>query len=328
MAAIAHLDIGDRWTPQATFTVGGVNTDPTNLTVVQQAPDGTETVLANSVLVSGLTGASTPVAKTATGIFKLNPGVSLTTSGHWYVRFAGTGAAEAAETHEAIVDPDAFTDDWGLSDSALVGLGEAKDFLARRQVDTTNDLQLVSKINAASERIAQTAGREFKAYGTNPDARLYDVRGSGYIVQIGDLQTVSTASTTISVSQLDPLTPLHTFASTDFEALPRNRKPWQPITAIRFNRPTRGYYRSSNIIEIDGYWGFPQVPEDIKHATMQAVGYWLDIDVEHFRQDLAAVPGGSEGGQTVFVGQTAPTIYPLPPDAYQIAVNYRRRLIG
>lgn len=89
MARIEHKDILDRWTPQATFTVGGANTDPTNLTVRQRDPAGTETVLLNNVLVSTLTGVSAPVAKTATGVFRLNPGVSLTSSGHWFVKFEG-----------------------------------------------------------------------------------------------------------------------------------------------------------------------------------------------------------------------------------------------
>lgn len=327
MARVEHKDIGDRWVVQATFTVGGSPTDPTNLTVRQQAPDGTETVLLNNQLVSGLGPSSQPVAKPSTGVFKLNPGISLATAGHWYVKFEGTGTAEGTSDFEAIVDPDAFASEFGISSRALVSVGEAKIWMGNKLQDENRLGEIVRKINAASERITQTAGREFKPYGTNPETRTYDIRGHSYIVEIGDLQTATTASSTISVSQLDPLTPLHTFVSTDYEALPRNRKPWQPITALRFNRATRGYYRGDNIIQINGYWGFPAVPEDIKHATLQTIAYWLDVDVEHYRQDYGPIAG--QAGQNVFVGGSEPpTVYPLPPEAFQIAASYRRRLVA
>ena len=62
MAKITHYDINDVWTPQATFTVGGVATDPTHLTVSYQKPDGTITSLITNQLVSNLTGSSTPAS--------------------------------------------------------------------------------------------------------------------------------------------------------------------------------------------------------------------------------------------------------------------------
>src|SRR5205814_10689902 len=97
---IVHYPVGNLWQPQATFTVGGTNTDPTNLTVRQQDAAGVETVLLNNVLVSTLTGSSTPVAKTAPGIFKLNPGITLSAAGYWFVKFEGTGAALATKQEQ------------------------------------------------------------------------------------------------------------------------------------------------------------------------------------------------------------------------------------
>jgi hypothetical protein len=322
VAQISHLDIGDVWKPTASFTVGGTPTDPTTLTTRLLAPDGTLTTASYSV--ASLTTVSSPVAKTTTGTFVYS--VSIDQAGHWYTRFEGTGAATAAEDSEAIVDPSPFYDNGGLSDQALVSLGEAKAWLGNNLMSTTNDLRIVQAINGASERISQAAGREFKARGTNPETRRFDVRGVNYEVPIGDLMTASTASTTVTFLQADPVVTLASI--TDFSARPRNRQPWEPVTSLYFGSTAKSYYNTRNVLDVTGYWGFPTIPEDIKHATLQAVAYWLDVDVEHFRQDLAAIPGGAEGGQTVFVGSGPPTVYPLPPEAYQIAVSYRRRLIA
>lgn len=319
---IGHNDIGDVWKPQATFTVSGNPTDPTTLVTRVMEPDGTITTASYSVAT--LTSVSSPVAKTTTGVFVHS--ITLDSAGHWYARFEGTGAATAAEDYETIVDPSPFYDNGGLSDRALVGLGETKDWLAQRNVDTSNDQKIVQSINGASEEIMRVSGREFKPHGTNPEERIFYLGWNGNTVDVGDLQTATTASTSISVYQTETATLLTTFASTDYIALPQNREPWRPVTGIYFQRGSWGYNRSDNYLSVTGYWGFPQVPENIKHATMDTVAFWLDRDVEHFRQDLG-IGNTGEAGQTVFVGGSMPTVFSLPPEAYKIAIGYRRKLV-
>jgi hypothetical protein len=172
-ARITHYDVGDLWTPQASFTVGGVATDPTTITVTQQAPDGTETILAAAVDPAALNASSTPVAKTGTGVFKVNPGVAITAAGRWYVKFVGTGTAAAADTHVAIGDPDEFTSGSGIGARALVSLDDAKDWLQQQGVDFSEDLELVRVINDISDRFHREAEREFKVDGTNPQTRTF-----------------------------------------------------------------------------------------------------------------------------------------------------------
>jgi hypothetical protein len=221
-----------------------------------------------------------------------------------------------------IVDPVAVA----LSTRALVGLRETKDWLEERQINTSNDLKISETINGVSEEFMRVSGREIRPNATNPETRVFDLGSNGASVLVGDLQTATTASTSISVSELTTGTLLHTFVATDYLAMPRNRKPWQPVTSIYFQRGMWGYNRSGNYLTVTGYWGFPQVPENVKHAVKDGVAFWLDTDVEHFRQDLGA--GAGEAGQTVFVGSAPPTVYSLPPSSYKTAIDYRRKLVS
>lgn len=322
MATITHFDIGDIWRPQATFTVAGVNTDPTTLIVRVQDPSGTITVTTESS-PGTLTSVSSPTARTTAGVFVFSQ--ALDEHGHWYLRFEGTGAATASEDHEAVVDPTPFYSSGGISTRALVGLGETKDWLSRKNIDTGDDLKIVQRINAASERIIDVAGREFKPNTAGLTARSFDVSpyDNGGAFHIGDLATLTSA--TASFTDLHTGTLVQTLDLTaDVVAMPRNRKPWEPIVAFKFLTSATGY-QAGNVLNVTGTWGFPAVPEDVKHACMDTVAFWLDRDVEHFRQDLGAIPGGSEGGQTVIVG-SAPTLFPLPPEAFSIARSYRLML--
>jgi hypothetical protein len=316
---ITHLDVGDVWVPQATFSVASVNTDPTNLTVSQQDAAGVETVLLNNVLVSTLTGGSTPVAKTATGIFKLNPGISLTASGYWFVKFTGTGAAAGTEQQEVIVDPDEFSSDAGVNARSLVGLSETKDWLRVQNVDTSNDLQIVRAINDISDRFYEECEREIKLFtGANPQARTFDVDEQAIYrrtIRVGDLTSFT------QVRILDELGNLiQTPSLSDCISLPRVRRSWEPIRALRFtqnvSRLWAGYYPL--VIEVTGVWGFPAVPGNLRQAVLDAVVSTLDRDVENYKEDLAAgVSGGSAGKDDA-----------LPGSAMDVALSYRDELIG
>lgn len=322
MAKITHYDVGDLWIPQATFTINGTPTDPTNLTVRQQDASGTETVLLNNAAVSGLTGSSTPVAKTGTGIFKLNPGITLNASGYWYVKFEGTGAAQATEQQEAIVDPDEFTSDAGVASYALVGLSETKDWLQQQNVDTSSDLELVRCINDISMRFQVEAEREFKPLsGTNPQVRTFDVDELGYfnrVIRVGDLSTFT------QVRVLNDLgNQVQVVNSSDIITLPRVKPTWAPVIALRFSRNVfRPWYGDFPYqVEVTGNFGFPSVPGDVRQAVLDAVADVMDRDVESYRQDLG--PATTGGEQNVIVMSTQVQLLDLPPSALAVARRYR-----
>lgn len=315
---INHYDVGDIWQPQATFSIANVNTDPTNLTVRQQDSLGAETVLLNNVSVASLTGASTPVAKTATGIFKLNPGITLATSGYWFVKFEGTGTAAGTEQQQCIVDPDEFSANAGIGAQALVDLPTTKDWLRVQNIDTATDLQIVRAINDMSQRFHEEADREFMVYGTNPAVRLFDVDEQAIYfrqLNVGDLTSFT------AVRILDELGNLvQTVTLSDVISIPRVRKPWMPIRALRFTqnvvRLWAGFYPL--VVEVTGTWGFPSIPGSVRQAVLDAVVSTLDRDVENYKEDLAA------GTFTGTVGRDDA----LPGAAMDVALSYRDELIG
>jgi hypothetical protein len=318
MAKITHYDVGDIWVPQATFTVASVNTDPTNLTVRQQNAAGVESVLLNNVSVATLNSSSTPVAKTATGIFKLNPGITLDASGYWYVKFEGTGAAAATEQQEAIVDPDEFTSDAGVATYALVSLSETKAWLRNLNIDTSDDLNLVRVINDMSARFAEEAEREFKVFGTNPIARTFDIDEQTIWrreIRVGDLTSFT------QVRILDELGNLiQTPALSDVISLPRVRRTWEPIRTLRFTQNVTRFWSSwyPYVVEVTGTWGFPAVPGNVRQAVLDAVVSTMDRDVEQYKEDLAA--SGTSFG--------AAKDDSLPGAAMDVAVSYRDELVG
>jgi hypothetical protein len=242
--------------------------------------------------------------------------------GWWEVTLSGGKLQDTPQFSIHMVDLAAVA----LDTRALVGLRETKDWLEERDIDTSNDLKITTAINGVSEEFQRVSGREIKPNGTNPETRIFDLGWNGSSVLVGDLQTATTASSTISVSDLTTGTLLHTFVAADYVSMPRNRKPWQPVTSIYFQRGIWGYNRAGNYLSVTGYWGFPTVPENVKHAVKDGVAFWLDTDVEHFRQDLGA--GTGEAGQTVFLGSGPPTVYSLPPSSYKTALDYRRKLIA
>ena len=342
MAQVTHSDVGDLLVPQATFkNAAGTDTDPTNLVVKQQEPDGTETVLYTG-LVSALNGSSTPVAKTATGVFKLNPGAVADAAGRWVFNFAGTGAVTAAEEFIYAVDPSEFASDSGLSDQALVTLSEARDWLQHEQQELPDGLEIVRVINDVSNRIHREAAREFRASGAQPQIRLFQIPNHSapdpwYIdgqfmgdrniwsrtVPIGDL---AAAPTLVEIIDRDWSTIVETVAAADYTAHPLNRAPDEPIEALELHTDVAAL-TSGMRLRVTGTWGFPQVPGNIRQAALDGIAAVLDRDVESYSTDLAPLQQQGEGTNVLILGRTARMLN-LPASVLATAWDYRPKFIA
>ena len=86
---------GDRVRLSAAFTVNSVATDPTSVTCVVRAPDGTETTYA------------TPT-KDGVGNYHVDHDLTAAKGGVYAQRWIGTGACQAAMESEFFVEPSVF----------------------------------------------------------------------------------------------------------------------------------------------------------------------------------------------------------------------------
>jgi hypothetical protein len=91
------MTVGDLVRITGTFSVAGVATDPTTVTLKVRTPSGA---------VSTYTYAGGGVTKDATGVYRRD--VSATEPGRWLYRWEGTGTAEAAEEGSFDVEMSAF----------------------------------------------------------------------------------------------------------------------------------------------------------------------------------------------------------------------------
>jgi hypothetical protein len=317
MANIEHHDQGDVWTPQATFKVGTTPTDPSQVTFKYRQPNGTITTVGP---VAGGAGGS-GINRISVGVFTYD--LPLNAPGHWYARFEGTGSVTAAEDYETAVDPSVFYTT--LSDRALVTLAETKDWLQQQSIKTSEDLELVRVINDVSDRFHFESGREFKTIGTNPQTRTFTVDSYGYCYQtvpIGDVSAV----TTVQIIDSDWTTVVATVSSTDYELRPTIREAWEPARRIAFRRGVRTVTPGMRLT-IAGSFGFPVVPGNVRQAVLDAIAYIVDRDVEHYRQDLAATTGTTEGTNViVFAGR--PQLLTLPPSALAVARSYQDSMVA
>jgi BppU N-terminal domain len=163
----------------------------------------------------------------------------------------------------------------------LCELEDVTDYAPGYRSDPRTDAVLEQMIIAESRAIHQETGREFKAIsGANPrQFDLWEWNARTRTVNIGDVATI----TTVTIKDATGST-LQTVASADRVSLPRVREEWEPITALFFpwdsaSPATLLWTGATQYVEIDGTWGFPAVPADLKEACARLVLFRYVTDV-------------------------------------------------
>jgi len=254
--------IGDNIVLTTTFTVDGTPTAPTAVVLTIKAPDGTETTPANSTSSVGVYTATVPVDQ----------------AGTWAYRWVGSGAAVG-------VDEGTFYVRFSLLDGGrnrpgyLCSVEDVADYMPAGQ---NLDFAIVDRLIAsASSAIMRIAEREFSSHDSAAIERIFPVHPyrASREIPVGDM-----ADDPEQVDLLDADGNVIAEDIAGVESLPRNRKPYEPITALRF---TSGALGSADRIRVNAEWGFPQIPEDIRHACIAQVREWYVRDVQRFTPEFA-----------------------------------------
>lgn len=199
---------------------------------------------------------------------------------------------------------------------ALCRLEEVKRLLPNYQEPTdsteqTNaDTFLLDLIDSASQKMHELAGREFVSLDDTGTAGGNDWPAPPVTMRAFDVLINATTPTDpaigwkrtkyLKVGDLASLTAVDygdpwqvTRFSIDLalvRAKPLVRAPWQPIRTLEIF----GDVWSTQVYDVSGRWGFPQVPMDVRLAAAEQAAIWAGRDLRNFSQAfLEAVAAGA-----------------------------------
>lgn len=204
-----------------------------------------------------------------------------------------------------------------IAANALCTLTDVHLAMEIPQSDTSLDSVIVEYINEASATIIKSYRREFAPEFTG--ARTFYATARGRVVFMPyDLQSATEV-------MLNPEQNQQVLDSSDYTFYPfpafdgvysaLRISPWIPLVSLHSLKFGRAQ------VKITGTWGFPEVPEPVKRATVITVRTWL-------RKDAKGM-AGSLGGQ-YYSGQELPaelpSTYALPAAARKLLMPYKRDL--
>lgn len=162
----------------------------------------------------------------------------------------------------------------------LVTVEDVRAFLQKPDPDTEQDRILSGLIDRASEAVITYTAREFAPIATS-NQRLFYYCGNGVLdLTPYDLQVATTP--TIVIDSVDGAGGT-TLVATEYQLYPRPAKDgvynWLRINPLSAYGPSRRF--AEREVAITGDWGWPSVPDDVKHWTAVTVADW-------FRERVAA----------------------------------------
>lgn len=245
-----------------TFEVNGTATDPTTVTLVITDPAGT---------AATYTYALAEITKDSAGVYHKDVSCASTLSGTltWQYVWIGTGTAT-----------DVVAGTWQTYPTDQSRLYCTPEQLKSRTgiSDSLDDNEILSACEAVSRWIDNYCDRQFYRISA---ARTFTPCGQ-YNLDVDDLVSVTTVKTDPGGDGTFEIA----WSASDYQLLPVNPAAYgetRPYTALRavgsqlFPVVYGGLPIRSNLVQVDGVWGWPAVPDPVRHAAAILAGDYLKL---------------------------------------------------
>jgi hypothetical protein len=163
---------------------------------------------------------------------------------------------------------------------SLVSVADVRNFIQKPDADQQQDAIIGRLIEQASEAIMTWTEREFAPAGQPGVSRQFYYCGNGVLnLTPYDVQTV----TAVKIDTVGGAGGT-TLAGTDYRLYPTPAKDgvynWLRLSPAIVGNPSTTFAQRE--VTVTGTWGFPAVPDDVKHWTAVTVATWLRKDVQAF----------------------------------------------
>lgn len=261
MAEVFYNHASELATVSNTFSVAGVATDPTTVTLIVTPPGG----VAATYTQAGGDFTHTP----ASGLYSIDISCTSTVPGVWNAVWVGTGAAS-----------DVVTVTWNTVSTDLSGLYCTPELLKDRKgiADALDDVSILAACKAVKRWVDRHCDRHFNRATVT---KTFTPTG-WYCLDIPDLVSVTTLKADVDGDGTYEVT----WSASDYQLRPVNAAsevepaPYTEIHAVGDLMFPAGCWTANtrtDRIQVAGVWGWPEVPDPIVEAAKILAGDYLKL---------------------------------------------------
>lgn len=200
----------------------------------------------------------------------------------------------------------------------LCTLEDVRRLMQTKDSTTTQDPLVQQLITSASVAVMRKTEREFApaaAEDAEPVARVFEWPwDGGQFVSLAPYDLVSVESVEVDTDQASSIE----LSGDEYRLWPQPPRDGtymairlQPFSAVL----GRAMWRNRQVT-ITGTWGFPEIPEDVAHATALTVVHWVNVNSAVFQR-----PDDNPDGYS-------PPKRGIPPEALELLGPYRRPMVA